>query len=288
MMRAVGVTLIALLLLVGAKPAGPSLQAIRVSGAIPADPSWTGWKQARAVTRPLAGQTMTKPSHPTPAVGKITIRALHNGTEIAFLLEWKDPSKNTLVREGGFSDACAVEVPFKPDSSVPHFMGGDGKPVLLLHWKGIWEEGVVDLPRLYPNAAIDWYPPAKEDGPTAERGSREVAGSRWGHDRRTMPGHAAGNPMSVPSRPSRAEELVAEGFGNLATTPTQNTMARGIWADGRWKVVIIRPFKGKGGRNPEWGPGKRTFVNVAVWDGEQQERGPRKGILDEWLPLAIQ
>jgi hypothetical protein len=260
--------------------AAEDLVAARVQGEIPLDATWVQWSRARPRVVKLSAQLIAKPTNPHPSVQKVTVRALHNGNSIGFLLEWKDATRNVLVRETTFTDACAVEVPLAADPTIPYFMGAPGKRVMIMHWKAMWQEGLVDLQRLYPNARIDWYP-------FGDKGWDTQAG--WEYARTYLPGFAAGNPISAPVHPSCAEELYAEGFGTLATSQHQNVRARGTWSGKTWRVVLVRPFKGeKGSNDPAWGPGGKTLVNFAIWDGAHQERDSRKAIYPGWIPLVLE
>lgn len=251
----------------------------KVSGNIPLDPTWKGWVNAKPVIFTLAPQKIAKPYNLAPAIKQVTVKTLNNGSDIAFLLEWKDKTKDSLPKEVSFSDACAVQIPVAADPSIPFFMGEAQKPVMIMHWKAVWTEGVVDVAKLHPNVATDWYP-------EGDKGFKTHEG--WKHGKRFMAGYAAENPISTPNHDYGAEELVAEGFGTLTTSPKQNTKGKAIRTKDGWKVLLVRPFKGDGENNPNWAPGKTTYINFAVWDGGTKERGSRKGILQEWQTLQIQ
>lgn len=273
------VILLAFLLILPVLALADTIVSSKVSGDIPLDPAWKGWTNAKPVTLPISPQKIAKPYNENPAIKQVTVRSLHNGKNIAFALEWKDSSKDSLPKEVSFSDACAIQIPIKNDSTTPFYMGETKKPVMLLHWKAVWGEGVVDVQKLYPNVQADWYP-------NGDKGFSTTEG--WKHGKRYLAGYAADNPISTPTHPNGAEELLAEGFGTLTTSPNQNTKGKAIRTKDGWKVVLVRPFKGEGENNPDWAPGKTTIVNFAVWDGSKQERGSRKGIIQEWQTLQIQ
>jgi len=99
------------------------------------DPASPIWKRAPAVDillRPL----WFKEGY----VDQVRVRSLHNGKEIAFLLEWEDPTKNTdLQKLEAFRDAAALQFPTKADG-VPSFpMGETGQVVNIWQWKADWE-----------------------------------------------------------------------------------------------------------------------------------------------------
>ncbi|MDQ7083363.1 MAG: hypothetical protein Q9N34_10830 [Aquificota bacterium] len=55
-----------------------------------------------------------------------------------------------------------------------------------------------------------------------------------------------------------------------------------------WYVVIKRRFVVENSSNPEWGPGKTTYVTFAVWDGRSGHRGARKVLSYQWIKLKIE
>lgn len=250
----------------------------KISGDIPLNPAWKGWDTVSATTVNLFPQKIAKPYSLNPSIKKVTVRAVHNGKNIAFLLVWQDQTMDSFMREGSFSDGCAIQLPVTKDPTVPFFMGEPGKPVMLLYWKAIFNEGIVDLPKIYPNVNYDWYP-------EGDKGFKTKKG--WAHGKRYLAGYAADNPVSAPNNPNGAEELIAEGFGTLTTASSQNTKAKTLRSGDTWKVIFMRPFNSQGEKNPNWGPGATTLVNFAVWDGGSKERGSRKGIGKDWLILQI-
>ena len=71
-----------------------------VEGDLPAEPDDVAWGQGLADDPSMSGQVITRPVWPEPSARALTVRSLHNGTDIAFLLEWQDNTKNDrLTRE---------------------------------------------------------------------------------------------------------------------------------------------------------------------------------------------
>lgn len=267
-----------LLAITWSRAAGPEVEVTRVSGKIQVDPAWSGWQQAPARSIALSPQPLALPRPERASVKQVTVRAVYDGESIGFLLVWKDPTPSVQTRETTFPDACSVMVPVQADPGVPFYMGAATKRCVIMHWKAVWADGDLDLvSTLYPNAAIDWYP-------MGDKGFKTKEG--WERAKRYLPGYAAGNPISSPHE-SGAEELIAEGFGSLTTSQAQNVSAKASWKDGTWTVAIVRPMKGAGQNNPDWGGGKPGQVCFAVWDGANQERGARKAVHLGWLPLLL-
>ena len=64
----------------------------------------------------------------------VAVKAVHNAQEIAFRLEWQDPTKNEQRAENtDFPDAVALLFPLS--DNAPLFMGAEGAPVNLWYWR---------------------------------------------------------------------------------------------------------------------------------------------------------
>ena len=64
----------------------------------------------------------------------VSVKALCTAHEIAFRLEWSDPTKNEQrIENTDFPDAVAMLFPLSEDASL--FMGGEGAPVNLWYWR---------------------------------------------------------------------------------------------------------------------------------------------------------
>lgn len=259
-----------------------SLRVPSVKAVIPVDPGWSGWKAAPAVEVALGPQAIAKPWNLTPSITKLTVKAVHNGTWIAFHLAWKDATKNSVMYTDTFRDAVALMVPI--GKSAPITMGAPGERVMIFHWKADWQEdvdkGFEDIAKLYPNAWEDWYPFVPGEPPY------DITAWTNPEARRYMTGWVLGNPRSQPQKRTAVEEQIAEGFGTLTSTERQSVVGKGVYADGGWNVVIARPFVTGDPNDPAWGPGKTVTVAFATWDGGAQEIGARKAISD-WITVKL-
>jgi hypothetical protein len=95
----------------------------------------------------------------------LTVRALHDGNQIALQLSWADPTyDHTAIRPQDFRDGAAIE--FALDSQDPPFFGmGEGTHagrVNIWMWKSErqadMEPAFQELDKIYPNIGIDSYP----------------------------------------------------------------------------------------------------------------------------------
>ncbi len=72
---------------------GMTVRSFLIHGDIPHTADDAVWQQVSPITVPLSGQIITRPVWPEPTVRALTVRSVHNGTDIAFLLEWQDNTK---------------------------------------------------------------------------------------------------------------------------------------------------------------------------------------------------
>jgi hypothetical protein len=242
---------------------------------LPADPTDSVWNTAPEHLAKLVPQDLVEPRLMQPSTAEVKVRAVANGSEVAFRLEWNDENKSDAPGPGKMVDACAVQIPEKieKDLTDPQ-MGRDGKSVQVTYWRADWQakvDGRGDTIRdLYPNASIDHYP---HDAKPIEPGSaahREMA-------LRYSPARALGNNRGAP-RTVPVEDLVSHGPGTLAPGPSLGAKGKGIHREQSWSVVISRKL-------PDGlGVQQRTHVALAVWEGSQQESGSRK-MRTGWIPL---
>ena len=274
--------LLLLLVLLGAcgqRPPAPTAEVVAVSrGAIPADPADAVWQSVPVHIAPLLLQDMVEPRLLKASTAEVRVRAITDGTRIAFRLEWADAGKDDLPGPARFADACAVQLPAATAGVIPApQMGEQGKPVQITLWRASWQ-AVVDgrgdtIKDLYPGAAVDHYP---FEAASLEKGSaaqKEMAA-------RYAPARALGNAMAGP-RQRPVQDLIAEGPGTLSPSPAGRSDGLGKRTAGGWAVVISRDLP------LGLSPGKRSQVAFAVWQGAQQESGSRK-MRTGWIPLAVQ
>jgi len=248
----------------------------RETAQLPQEPEDRAWNSAPEHRAALLPQDLVEPRLMKPSTPEVAVRALTNGTEIAFRLEWADDSKDDLPGPSRMVDACAVQLPEKIEPDLPEpQMGQQGRAVLLSYWRADWQawaDGRGDTIRdLYPNATVDHYP---FEAKPLEPGSA----ARQEMERLYSPATASGNRGAGP-RKSPVESLIATGPGTLAPAPGQDSSGRGVFQKNRWLVVIRRPLPEGLGRD------QRTHAAFAVWQGSKQESGARK-MRTGWIPLV--
>lgn len=243
---------------------------------IPAGPQERAWNRAPEHRAALLVQDLVEPRLMTASTREVAVRALTNGTEVVFRLEWADEASDEMPGPSRMVDACAVQLPEKIEPDLPEpQMGQEGRAVQIVYWRADWQAWVNgrggSIQDLYPNASIDHYPFAAKP---LEPGSS----ARQDMERLYSPALASGNLRAGP-RQSAVEALIAAGPGTLEPAPVQNASGNGVFEKNRWRVVIRRPLPQGLGRD------QRTHVAFAVWQGSKQESGARK-MRTGWIPLV--
>jgi len=87
----------------------------------------------------------------------------------------------------------------------------------------------------------------------------------------------------------QARNVVAEGLGTTRATERSPLVARSVYEDGVWHVVLARPLAvpGQSGEVAQLARGTATRVGFAVWEGGNGERGGLKAFSREWRELDI-
>jgi hypothetical protein len=221
----------------------------------------------------------------TSTVPSIRVEILRDDRRIAWRLSWVAPTPASLVETAHFSDAVALQFPMA--DGAPFTMGGKGLPVRLIQWRAIWQkdidEGFQDIKKVYPNSWYDlyWFSTTGA-GPVPMASLIDPAAVQFD------PARAAGNPMAKFDRTQPFDELVAEGFGTVTSIGDSPGQARGVWRDGRWTVVIDRPWDTQDPLIARLlAMGSKGMISLAVWDGSAGNRGGRKHHCG-WVPMRIE
>lgn len=266
---------------------GTTLVAAQVEGELPLeDPDSPLWQQATAIEVPLSAQMVTKPMILETRVKSVAARALHDGSKVAFLLEWADDTKNDqTIRVQDFRDAVALQFPVT--EGQPFFcMGMQGGNVDIWHWKADWQADIAawqDMETAYPNMDVDQYPHTRGDLPAGSL----PAPSDY-EDVNYVPALASGNLLASPHL-SPVEDIVAGGFGTLTAEPIagQNVQGYGVWADGKWRVIFSRDAASPDTEDASFSQGKVYSIAFAAWDGANGERNGQKST-SQWISFQLE
>jgi hypothetical protein len=232
---------------------GMTIRSYVAHGDLPNAADDIAWQQVSPTTIPLSGQVITRPVWPEPTVRALTVRSIHNGTEIAFLLEWQDNTKNDRLTPGTFRDGVAIGLPLG-DAPAFFCMGQLDHYINIWHWKADWQ---TDIDRRAART------PEKKEGGVR---TFEV----------------------IPRRVSSVEDLIGGGFSTLTTKDKQGRVqGQAVWKDGVWHVVMRRPLVSEEQENEATlVPGRMQTVSFAVWNGENKERNGQKAVAP-WFQLSI-
>lgn len=260
------------------RPLSPTEVKARSIPSLPATPEDAAWKEAPVHVAELLPQDVVEPRQLAPTTVRLEAQALTDGKRVAFRLAWAAPARSDLVTPSTFSDAVAVQIPGLAAADVPNPMMGEAeKPVEITYWRAAWQAIVDGRPdtvaAFYPNSRVDTYP---FESPSLAPGSAEQLAMA----KRYAPARALENPMTGP-RKTPVQDLVATGPGTLHPAARTVSTGTGKATPDGWAVVIVRPLPSG------VGPGGRSQVAFAVWQGARREVGARK-MRTGWIPLSLE
>ncbi len=222
------------------------INGIFTEGSLPENGADPAWELAQPVTLVLAPNIIKEDRLFTPLSETITVRALYNQNDIAFLLELNDrtdsrPGEKTSV---GIQDEQYELTPDAFAIQVPNEGAFEVSPVVI---KPLYRHG----DEAHPTTI--WYWNAGSIEPKVEA-------------------------MSI--------VMNATGPDNkLEHRGSEDLKANGQWKDGRWRIVMQRPLKGKSG-DVSFAEGRYIPISFANWDGSNGEIGS-KHTLTSWYWLLL-
>lgn len=258
------------------------------------DPTAPIWESANRTKQPLYSLWLTDR---TP-FNAVRVRALHNGEYLALRMSWEDPTHNVRpVGQTEFSDGVAVMFP-SLTGAVPFIgmgeQGMEGGVADIWHWRASDQFAVdrggttVDMEDKYPYMDVTYYKNKADFEPGSQARYRGANQHSVNQPDTFQTATASGNPLAKQSIKRPVRSYRAQGFGSL-TALEEDKMAvdgNGVYRDGRWQVVMIRPLK-TNTEVAQFKPGKTYNAAFAVWDGEQGDRNGQKDI-STWIPLKLE
>jgi hypothetical protein len=213
-------------------------------------------------------------------VESVDVRAVHDGASLAIHLSWKDSAENAdQLHITAFGDGVAVQL--SNDEDPPFFgMGDAAGAVNIWHWKSAWEgdrPSFPDITKVYPRALMDFDMAVKKIQPSL---APQTVSKMEDRDPTFYSGWGAGNLLSNPERPSTVEDLNTQGPGTVHSQAlgNQNVQGNGVWHEGGWRVVFVRPLPASGLGDIAFRPGESVRIAFAVWDGEAGDRDGQKSV----------
>ena len=200
-----------------------SIRAMLVASVPVDDPTAAAWNSSLVARFPLSPQVHWPTRILEVTVKSVTVRSLHDGKQVAILLEYDDPTQDP-------DDAAAIE--FMVGDQKAHFAHGqpmaqvEGGPVNIWFWK---------------------------------------------------------------NKNAKALDMNAKGFGTLKVQGQQDVKGKGVYKDGKWKVVFSRAVTTGDANDTQFKPGEFINIAFAVWDGQKdpasgdlKEKGSQKAVTSWW------
>ncbi|MES9899671.1 MAG: c-type cytochrome [Sedimenticola sp.] len=226
---------------------GGVVTGLKVEGSLPASLDDERWNQAMPVTLQLVPNIIKDERLFTPLSDAVTVRALYNDKEIAFLMEVGDRTESRPGDEY-FSDLMDENLEMHPDAFAIQFPKENGYASSPAVEKPLYRHG--DAKR----KTTIWYWNAGSVEPKRDAAVMLLEGS--GPDKKlTM----------------REKEKSLE--------------ASGEWKDGSWRVLMKRPRQGSDG-DINFNEGRFMPISFANWDGSNGEAGS-KHTLSTWYWLVL-
>ena len=226
-----------------------------IQGEVPTDPTAPLWEKIQATEFPLSPQVHWQKRIGSVTVKSLKVRGVHNNKQIAFLLEYADPTQDP-------ADAAALE--FMVGDKKAHFAHGqpmaqvEGGPVNIWYWRN-------DTP-----GAADMT--AKGFGTLKKEAQQDVQAKGVWKDEKTK----------IKFK-ERKVSLRKDDKGNMVKNPKtgepvvdEETKVVEQEATGVWRIVFTRALTTTDKEDVQIQPG--TFPNIAfaVWDGKKLESGDVK------------
>jgi hypothetical protein len=214
-------------------------------------------------------------------IAAVQVKALHNGQQLAFRLEWRDPSQDVAgIEQRSFPDGAAVQLTASPEPPL-FAMGVQGESVNIWHWKALWSEDqkqFQDVGTAFPNMAADGY-----------FGSRQGWQSGPLEDTQFLPAQAVHNLIASPKRPSVVEDANAAGLGTVTSQAAdkQNVEGGSRWQSGVWRLQLVRSLTAKQSEDVQLRSGHPSSVAFAIWDGSAGDRNGQKNV-SIWNTLILE
>lgn len=101
-----------------------------------------------------------------------------------------------------------------------------------------------------------------------------------------------GGPVNIwfwKNKNAKVLDMNAKGFGTLKVQDQQDVKGKGVYQDGKWKVVFSRAVTTGDASDTQFKPGEFINIAFAVWDGQKdpdsgdvKEKGSQKAVSSWW------
>lgn len=226
-----------------------------IQGEVPTDPMAPIWHTIPATEFPMSPQVHWQKRILQVTVKSIKVRGVHNTKQIAFMLEYADPTQDPV-------DAAALE--FMVGDKKAHFAHGqpmgqvEGGPVNIWYWRND-TSGAADM---NAQGFGTLKKQAQQDVQAKGVWKDENTKVRFKERKLNPRKDAKGEPMKDPKT---GEPLFDE------ETKVVEQDATGVW-----RVVFTRALTTTDPNDAQFQPGMFPNIAFAVWDGKKLESGDLK------------
>jgi DMSO reductase family type II enzyme heme b subunit len=101
-----------------------------------------------------------------------------------------------------------------------------------------------------------------------------------------------GGPVNIwywKNKNGKALDMTAKGFGTLKEQEQQDVTAKGVYQNGKWRILFTRALTTPDALDTQFQPGAFANIAFAVWDGkrdpasgELKEKGSQKAVSSWW------
>lgn len=101
-----------------------------------------------------------------------------------------------------------------------------------------------------------------------------------------------GGPVNIwfwKNKDAKVLDMNAKGFGTLKVQDQQDIKGKGVYQNGKWKVVFSRAVTTGDANDTQFNPGEFINIAFAVWDGKKdpasgdlKEKGSQKAVSSWW------
>ena len=225
-----------------------------IQGEVPTDPLSPDWNKAQATEFPMSPQVHWQQRIGSVTAKSIKVRGLHNNKQIAFMLEYADPTQDP-------ADGAALE--FMVGDKKAHFAHGQpmgqvqGGPVNIWYWRN--DTGAADMT-------------AMGFGTLKKQAQQDVQAKGVWKDEKTKI-HFKERKASLRKGP-KGEVVKDPRTGEPIVDEETKVVEQEV--NGVWRVVLTRAMKTTDPQDAQFEAG--TFPNIAfaVWNGHKLESGDLK------------
>lgn len=205
----------------------------------------------------------------------VSVSTIYDGQKVAIKMTWVDADRTeNTYRIQEFQDGAAVQFSLT-DKPGFHGMGSKDSPVDIWFWHADWQARIgKENDKLYAQNSY-------ADGHTTDY-------PQTIHPNTLSTGRSASNNLSQDIKSSPVESVSAKGPGTLQSKPSinQNVTGKGVWAENKWTVVLVRNMSG-GKDEVQISNGKEIPVAFAIWNGSMNDRNGQK-MVSTWYKMKVQ